>query len=121
MATRDNQIAGHVFYSRARLDSGPEVLALAPMGVLPEHQRTGVGSALITESLQHAAGTSFPLVIVLGHAGYYPRFGFEPATPLGIEAPFEVPAEAWMARRLPAYSPEVRGTVVYADAFAGVA
>ena len=121
MATRDGEIAGHVFYSRARLDSGPDVLALAPMAVLPERQRSGAGSALVTESLQRAAATSFPLVIVLGHADYYPRFGFEPAAALGIEAPFDVPPEAWMAYRLPAYSPEARGTVVYTDAFAAVA
>ena len=116
MATRDGEIAGHVFYSRARLESGPEVLALAPMAVLPERQRSGVGSALVTESLQLAAATSYPLVIVLGHADYYPRFGFEPATQLGIEAPFDVPPEAWMGFRLPGYSPDARGTVVYADA-----
>jgi putative acetyltransferase len=120
VAARDDEIDGHVFYSRARLNSGLEVLALAPMAVLPEHQRSGVGSALVTESLRRAAETSFPLVIVLGHAEYYPRFGFEPARPLGIEAPFEVPPEAWMAYRLPAYSAEARGTIVYADAFTSV-
>lgn len=120
VASDDQGIVGHIFFSRARLDGGPEVLALAPMAVLPERQRGGAGSALVVESLRRAAETPFPLVIVLGHPAYYPRFGFEPATPLGIEAPFEVPAEAWMAYPLPAYSPAVRGTVVYADAFSSV-
>jgi putative acetyltransferase len=116
----DGTVAGHIAYSRARLDGGPEVLALAPMGVLPEHQRTGAGSALVTESLQRASETEFPLVIVVGHADYYPRFGFEPAAPLGLTAPFELPPEAWMAYRLPAYTPEARGTVIYPEAFGAV-
>jgi putative acetyltransferase len=61
-----------------------------------------------------------PLVVVLGHPAYYPRFGFEPADALGVLAPFEVPVEAWMAYRLPAYGPGARGTVGYPDAFAAV-
>jgi putative acetyltransferase len=120
VATAEGSIAGHIFFSRARLESGPEVLALAPMAVLPDHQRKGVGGALLAEALNRAEETEFPLVVVVGHVDYYPGFGFEPAGPLGIEAPFEVPPEAWMAYRLPAYSPEARGTVIYPQAFASV-
>ena len=121
VAIHDGSVVGHIAFSRARLDSGPEVLALAPMGVLPEHQLHGAGSALVSEGLRRAAETEFPLVVLVGHADYYPRFGFEPADALGITAPFDVPAEAWMAYRLPAYTPDARGTVVYPDAFASVA
>ncbi len=74
--------------------------------------------ALVREGLRRAAQTQLGLVVVLGHAAYYPRFGFEPAGDLGIEAPFPVPAEAWMAHRLPAYRAEMRGTVMYPPAFA---
>ena len=119
-AADDGQIAGHIMFSRARLALGPQVLALAPMAVLPEHQRQGVGSALMEDALRRAAETPFPLVIVVGHADYYPRFGFEPAAPLGIEAPFEVPPESWMAFRLPHYAPSARGALIYAEAFADV-
>ena len=115
---QDGSIAGHIAFSRARLESGPEVLALAPMAVLPGLQRSGAGSALVTESLRRAAETDFPLVIVVGHPEYYPRFGFEPAAPLGLEAPFELPSEAWMAYRLPAHTAAATGTVTYARAFA---
>jgi putative acetyltransferase len=117
VATQDDDVVGHVFFSRARLDSGHEVLALAPMGVLPEHQRAGVGSALAAEALTRAAATAFPAVVVLGHPEYYPRFGFEPATALGITAPFDVPDEAWMAIPLPGHTPEARGRLTYPEAF----
>ena len=120
VATEGEAVIGHIAYSRATLDSGHEILVLAPMGVLPEHQRQGVGTQLIGQSMRRAVLTDFPLVSVLGHPDYYPRFKFEPARPLGIEAPFDVPDEAWMARRLPRYTPDARGTLHYADAFAAL-
>jgi putative acetyltransferase len=113
----DGGILGHVFFSRATLDSGHEILVLAPMAVLPERQRAGIGSQLARGSRARAAETDFPLVSVVGHAAYYPRFGFEPARPLGIDPPFEVPDEAWMALRLPRYTEEARGTLHYPAAF----
>ena len=121
VAVLDGSVVGHIAFSCARLAFGAQVLALAPMAVLPQYQRRGAGSALISAALRRAAETHFPLIVVVGHADYYPRFGFEPADALGIKAPFDVPPEAWMAYRLPAYTPEARGTVVYPDAFASVA
>jgi len=111
------ELVGHIAFSRGRLEAGHEVLALGPMGVLPDHQRRGFGSALVTEALRRAAETDFAVVVVVGHPEYYPRFGFEVAAPLGVRAPFEVPPEAWMAYRLPAYEPDARGLVTYAAAF----
>jgi putative acetyltransferase len=118
VASEGEAVIGHIAFSRAMLDpSGHEILVLAPMGVLPDHQRQGVGMQLIGQSMRRAALTDFPLVSVLGHAEYYPRFGFEPARPLGIDPPFDVPDEAWMARKLPRYSDDAKGTVRYAQAF----
>lgn len=103
---------------RAAAPGGPQILALAPMAVLPERQRRGVGSALVQEALERANETTFPLVVVLGHPDYYPRFGFDPASAYGVECPYEgVPDEAWMAQPLAAYEPGLRGRVVYAEAF----
>ena len=120
VAERGGEVVGQIAFSRARLDSGDTVLALAPVGVLPEHQGGGVGSALNRAALERAAATDYPLVVVLGHAAYYPRFGFEPAAPLGVLAPFAVPDENWMALKLPAYRPDARGTLRYAAAFDAV-
>ena len=117
VAEEDGKVVGHIAFSRAGLDSGHKVLALAPMGVLPERQRAGIGSALVAESLALAAETEFPLVVVLGHPEYYPRFGFEGAAPLAVVDPYGAPPEAWMAHRLPRYTPQARGRVRYAEAF----
>jgi predicted N-acetyltransferase YhbS len=117
-ALDDGVVVGHIAFSRGRVDGGPEVLALAPMAVAPERQREGAGGSLIREALRRAAETGFGLVVVVGHPAYYPRFGFEPAEPLGLRAPFAIAPEAWMVHRLPAYEAETRGTVVYPEAFA---
>jgi putative acetyltransferase len=78
VAVRDGAVGGHVAYSRARV-AGHSVLALAPLAVLPEHQRTGVGALLMRASLERARRTPFTAVVVLGHPAYYVRFGFTPA------------------------------------------
>jgi putative acetyltransferase len=113
-------IVGHALFSLVRLDSGPELLSLGPMAVVPERQRGGVGTALVRRGVRRARGTKYPLVVVLGHPDYYPRFGFRPARRYGIETPYDAPDEAWMTLRLPAYDDRVRGTVLYPPAWDGV-
>jgi putative acetyltransferase len=117
VAVEGDDVVGHIFFSEARLDTGVPVLALAPMGVLPDRQRQGVGSVLTREALRRAAATDFPLVVVVGHAYYYPRFGFERGEDHGIVCPFPVPADAWMVHPLPADRPEVHGKVEYPEPF----
>jgi putative acetyltransferase len=117
VAWDDARIVGHILFSRALLETGAPVLALAPLAVLPDRQRGGIGGQLIEAGLERAKATDFPLVIVLGHPEYYPRFGFTPATRDGIVAPFPVPDEAWMAQPLPGYQPTARGRVSYPAAF----
>ena len=117
VAVDGDELIGHVVYSEARLASGHDVLALAPMAVAPVRQRQGVGTRLVEESLARARTTRFAVVVVMGHPAYYPRFGFEPAGELGIESPWPSPPEAWMALPLPAYEQSARGLVSYAAAF----
>ena len=118
VALRDGELIGHVAISRAKLD-GAGALALGPIGVLPEHQHAGVGAALMRATLDAASETDWPLIALVGHADYYPRFGFEPAEPLGVWLPFEVEPRYWMAYRLPGYRPELRGVFRFAGAFPG--
>ena len=120
VALDGDDLVGHIVFSRAALASGHEVLALAPMAVVPDRQRAGIGSRLVREATERARATKYPLIVVLGHPEYYPRFGFEPAADHGVEAPWDVPPKAWMVLTLPAHDPRARGVVVYAQAFDAV-
>ena len=109
VAVEDDEVIGHVFYSRARLESGHDVLALAPMAVLPEHQRSGVGRALVEASLERAMRTHYPLVVVVGHPSTTRASDSSRRRPRrGL--PLEVPPEAWMVLPLPAHSRRPAGS-----------
>ncbi|MER0245925.1 N-acetyltransferase [Streptomyces sp. HSW2009] len=112
----DGTPAGHALLTRCHVDGAP-ALALAPCAVLPSAQRTGAGSAAIRAALDAARALGEDLVLVLGHADYYPRFGFVPASRFGIRAPFDVPDEAMMALTLDGTRPVPAGTIEYAAAF----
>ncbi|WP_309141856.1 bifunctional class I SAM-dependent methyltransferase/N-acetyltransferase [Streptomyces griseicoloratus] len=115
-AAPDGTPAGYALLSRCHVDGQP-ALALAPCAVLPSAQRTGAGSAAIRAALDAARAMGENLVLVLGHADYYPRFGFTPASRFGIRAPFEVPDEAMMALALDDTRPVPAGTIHYPAAF----
>jgi putative acetyltransferase len=116
----DGRLVGHVLYSAALLDAPPrllEVLVLGPVGVLPDLQGHGVGSRLITASLDVVAARPEPVVFLEGHPTYYPRFGFAPGASLGFVAPsLRIPPDAFMALRMPGHEPWMTGTLVYPDA-----
>ena len=98
---------GHVLLSEADL-GGRGVPAVAPLSVRPNRQRSGVGSVLIGEVLTLADAQAWPMIALLGHPSYYPRFGFEPGRPLGVVYP-PVDSPAFMVRRLSAYDASWRG------------
>jgi putative acetyltransferase len=116
VATVDAQVVGHAGCSWAEIE-GSRVVALGPLGVLPERQRRGIGTALVRTVLGGADARNEPMVVLLGDPGYYARFGFEPAEPLGIVAP--EPGWAWdfQVRRLFAWDDTRRGAFRYAPAF----
>jgi putative acetyltransferase len=94
------------------------VLAIGPVAALPELQHRGIGSALMAAAIGLAIARAVPAIVLLGHPSYYPRFGFEPARGLGLLPPADAwPDPAWMARRLPAWTDSMRGTVRYPEAF----
>jgi putative acetyltransferase len=95
VATVDRRVVGHIMFSPITVGELTGA-ALAPMAVLPEHQRQGVGSRLIEAGVQKLKDAGCPFIIVLGHANYYPRFGFKPASTLGIKCEWEVPDDVFM-------------------------
>ncbi|WP_306666837.1 MULTISPECIES: GNAT family N-acetyltransferase [unclassified Romboutsia] len=93
-------------------------LALAPLSVHPDFQKMGVGRLLIKETFKIAKELGYESIFVLGSEKYYPRFGFEKSTNFGINAPFEVPSENYMAIELIKGALEnVSGDIVYAKEF----
>jgi len=124
VAIHDGRIVGHILFSliRVRIQDHPDeekpILSLAPMAVLPEFQSRGIGSALVRRGLEIARDLGHKAVVVVGHPDYYPRFGFTPARPKGLEAPFPVPDEAFMTLELEPHGLDgLTGTLVYPSAF----
>jgi predicted N-acetyltransferase YhbS len=114
-------VIGHLLASRGFIvgHDGAErpVWMLGPFAVRPDLQGRGAGARLMREQINRARKRGVPLICLLGHASYYPRFGFQPARSMGIEPPQPWPDEAWQALRLPAYSADLRGAARYAPAF----
>lgn len=92
-------------------------LALAPLAVLPEYQKQGIGKKLIEEGHKKAKKLGYHYSIVLGSERYYPKFGYVPASQYGIKAPFEVPNENFMAIKLNDTDVKITGVVEYAKEF----
>lgn len=122
VAEIDAAIVGHVLFTRAWLLPGHDELAvqiLAPLAVVEGLHGVGIGGALVRAGLRQLAASKVDLVFVLGHPGYYPRFGFRPAGALGLDAPYPIPerhADAWMVQALqPGLLGQVRGTIRCAD------
>jgi len=115
VAIQDGEIVGHIAFSLVVIESGYlsfEAIALAPMAVLPVYQRQGIGGQLVRVGLEECRRLGHDIVVVLGHSDYYPRFGFIPAGPRGIDCEFEVPEEAWMVLELRAEALAGRGGIV---------
>jgi len=119
-AIEDREVVGHILFSPVVIPgfSGVEAMGLGPMAVAPERQRLGIGSALVARGLEEL-GRLGCAVVVLGHAEYYPRFGFVPACRHGLRCQWEgVPDEAFMVRFLsPGRAGSVGGTVRYRKEF----
>ena len=117
VAIDHGRCVGHILLTAARVaGAGRPVSAsiLAPLAVLPETQGNGVGTKLVEAGLARLSKTGTEMVFVLGHPGYYPRFGFEPTGRLGLQAPHPIPRRnegAWMVRALDEAPVSVSGHV----------
>ena len=126
VAVSEGQPLGHVMSSYVDVvEAVPDrrrVLQVGPLGVLPSHQRRGVGSALMHETIRLADERGEPLLLIEGNPAYYERFGFSRADDAGIEMPPESHgAQYFMFRPLRAYDPSLTGRAVYPpETFGGV-
>jgi putative acetyltransferase len=120
VAERAGQVVGHILFSDLPIITGAgsvPALALAPMAVLPELQRQGIGSALVRRGLEACRQQGHRVVVVLGHAHFYPRFGFSPKLAANLESPFSG-GDSFMAVELVAGAlDDVAGRVQYPPPF----
>jgi putative acetyltransferase len=110
-------------FSPVSLAGHPElrIMGLAPMAVVPEHQREGIGSALVRAGLEQCKRLGFGAAVVLGHPAYYPRFGFSSSARYGIGCEYDVPEEVFMVVELDAgFLRGASGKVKYHPAFGAV-
>ncbi|MBF6239881.1 GNAT family N-acetyltransferase [Nocardia otitidiscaviarum] len=116
VAEIQDRVVGHICLTRAAVGPFP-VLALGPIGVLPEFQSGGVGAALMHAALGAADALDEPLVGLLGSLDYYPRFGFVPGARLSIVPDNPEWTSHFQVRPLSAYEDEISGEFRYADPF----
>jgi putative acetyltransferase len=109
-------VVGHVVCTEGRLGGTPAV-GLGPVGVLPDRQGNGVGGALMHAALGAADALGYTVVVLLGHLDYYPRFGFQAASTLGIVPTDPAWGDHFQARTLSTWSPELAGLFRYASPF----
>ncbi len=119
VAERDDEIIGHVVCTRGRVGI-LDALALGPISVLPSRQRQGAGEALMHAVIGAADAAGDPLIALLGDPRFYIRFGFVPASELGIDAPDPAWAEHFQVRTLTDCPPLVAGAFRYAAPFGDV-
>ena len=116
VAINDNKIVGYILFTKIKIGKYEE-LALAPLGVLPEYQRQGIGSELIKEGHKIAKKLGYHYSIVLGNEKYYTKFGYVPAIKYEIKSPFDVPSKNFMAIKLNDTDIKIHGIVEYAKEF----
>ncbi len=121
VAVEEGRVVGHIFFSPVMIESqetGVAAMGLGPMAVVPERQGGGIGSRLVREGLEECRRRGCGVVVVLGHADYYPRFGFVPASRKGLRCKWPVGDEHFMVSELaPGALGGVHGLVEYRPEF----
>jgi putative acetyltransferase len=120
VAEVDDQIVGHVLFSRIALATQTRrisLVSLAPVAVLPDYQKQGIGSRLIRSGLKQLQDQGESVVVVLGHPEYYPRFGFSAELAQSLHSPFSG-KPAWMALEIHSGAlKDIQGQVEYSPPF----
>jgi putative acetyltransferase len=123
VALEGTALVGHMAFSPVTITQPDGAVALGiglgPMAVARERQRLGLGSRLVRTGLDRLRMAGHPYCVVLGHAGFYPRFGFKRASTYGIRWERDVPDEVFFALELAHGALDgISGVVRYAPEFA---
>lgn len=116
VAETEGKVVGHIMFTKAKVGDDI-VLALAPLSVLPEYQRKGIGMSLIKAGHSIADKLGFEYSVVLGSEKYYPKAGYIPADNFGIKPPFDVLRENFMACKIKEDAADICGVIKYAKEF----
>lgn len=117
------RIVGHVLLTKVRLQrdhGGVEILALAPMAVVPSQSHRGIGSELVHYAIDEARRLGYGAIVVIGHPEYYERLGFSPASRWNLQCNLPVPDDAITAIELSEGVLSQGGTVIYPSQFSQV-
>lgn len=115
VAKKDGELVGHIMFTKTRIGEHT-VITLAPVSILPKEQSQGIGGKLIEKGHEIAKRLGYTLCVLVGHPDYYPRFGYIPASRLGIKMPFDVPEDAFMVKELADHA-DISGTVEFPKEF----
>ena len=122
VAEIDDAVIGHIMFSPVLLAGHADltIMGLGPMAVAPERQRKGIGSALIRAGLKRCEELGCDAVVVVGHAEYYPRFGFVPSARYALRSEYDVPDDVFMVLELKrGVLHGASGVVRYDEVFSG--
>ncbi len=120
VAEGHDRIVGHLMMFMTQLEQQERninILALAPMSVLPSHSHRGIGSELVTKALEQAKNQGFPAIVVVGYPDYYTRFGFKPAWQKELACNLPVTREAVLVLELEEGTLDRGGTIIYPPVF----
>lgn len=120
VAVENEQIVGHILFSEVTLGDAT-IIGLAPVSVLPSHQKQGIGALLTNAGIDACRNAGYAAMVVLGHPEYYPRFGFVPASRFGIKSEYDVRDEVFLAMELqPGALANCAGVAKYQPEFSAV-
>jgi len=113
VAVMHDRVIGHIAFSPVTSSDGtPNWYGLGPVSVLLEHQRQGIGKALIGEGLSRLKDLHAQGCCLVGHPAYYTQFGFKNLSGLMHEG---VPQEVFLALSFDGHTPQ--GTVTFHEGF----
>jgi putative acetyltransferase len=113
VAEVNGRVIGHIAFSPVTISDGtPNWYGLGPVSVLPEHQRQGIGKALIWEGLSRLKDLNARGCCLVGHPDYYKKFGFRNIPGLMLEG---VPQEVFFTLSFDGHTPQ--GTVTFHEGF----